>query len=500
MRTQGVFASGRAAVLSAVAFVGLILSLLIQINLISKFGLSQELDAYFMAWAAPSIFIGLMAMFFDAALVPKLQKIYLEHDLSFCGYRPWILEVIKYSAGIAILGFVISCVWSIWMQGKGVGFKGIFIMSSAVNWTFFFLYAVVSLLSTLLRSKNRLYWVSIFALLPHLSIWLTLQLSWVDSVVIVGIAMVVGVSFQLLMVATVLAKSTLSSKPIFRLPSIRRLLVEKNNTLISLLPFVLLPLIDALWISSVEIGGYSALSFVQRIISAVYMLIAQAIFTALLPIISKWAAQGRDSDLRAALMESLELALFTSLPISLLLIYCSDQILNILLFKSSLDSTQVSIFVNIMNYAAPSVIGIVIYSVLIRAIHAQDRAVQLVSPTLLLIACYFVLSKLLVSNLGGAGLACAQSIFWVLALTYGLWLVCDCEQIVRLFKCAMRAALFSIISLIITALLFKLVPNLGYFRMVSFLFLSGTFFLLSLSFNTPIKEAVNSLWRRSLPR
>jgi len=180
------------------------------------------------------------------------------------------------------------------------------------------------------------------------------------------------------------------------------------------------PILSRMFASFLEEGAISALNYANRIIQLPLGLFVIAVSQAVLPQLSRIPK----SDVKGfgeSLSDALRFVLFIVLPVTIISIIYSDEIVHLLFVRGAFGesawiATSIALKMSILGLP-----GMACATVVMRGLYALGLAKGAFFNTLISVACTLIFSLILLKPFGLAGLAIAPSIAFTIASVAGIF-------------------------------------------------------------------------------
>jgi len=419
-----------AGIVGFFTFLSRVLGLARDILIANFFGSGMMADAFFVAFRIPNLLRRLFAEgSFSVAFIPVFTE-YLQtrsKEEAFVLARAVSTFLVLILTGITILGIVFSpLIVRIIAPGfGGMGEKyALTVLLTRIMFPYIFLVSLVALFMGILNSLEHFAAPAaapVFLNLSMIAALVFLAPSMRTPTVGLAIGVVVGGVIQVALQIPFLMEKGLSFVPRWNPnhPALRRIGVLMLPTLFGSAIYQVNQLVGTLLASLLREGSVSYLYYADRLVQFPLGVFAIAISTAVLPSLSREAAQ-RDLDgLKETLSHALRLTMFITIPAMMGLIVLREPIIRLLFQRGAFDAfttimtAQALLFysLGLWAFAALRVFVIAFYSL-------QDTKTPVKVAAVAMLA-NIGLSLALMGPLKHGGLALALS----LASTLGWWSV-----------------------------------------------------------------------------
>jgi putative peptidoglycan lipid II flippase len=169
-------------------------------------------------------------------------------------------------------------------------------------------------------------------------------------------------------------------------------------------------------------GSISLYFYVSKIVPICIGFAGAVIYRALLPTLSRLAAQRNLTSLREEIQRAYRVSMLIIIPMIALLWIGRDSVLGILFLRNSVKPEQIAIASQLILYLLPTIVFGSMMSIptaVIYAIHRFDVWLYIMAYTVVMI---YGFSALLIPHFGILGLAMASSLHATIAYTTTMWL------------------------------------------------------------------------------
>jgi putative peptidoglycan lipid II flippase len=414
------------ATLTAAGFIlGRVSGLLREMLISARFGLSAELDAYFLAYIVPAIIDNLVAGSTIVAAVMPTFAHYLTADKrdEFWRVTSMITNLILLVAGgFTILGMIFAApIITLLAPGMAASTRAIAATLLIIVMPTLFLSAMLNMLMATLNALDRFVGPALIFLVLNIGIIGTVfLLSPFIGIYSVALGFLIGVIFQLLVQIFELRVegARYSFALDWRHPAFRRVGL-------AFLPLVLLALVvqinllvDKSMASALPTGSISALQYADTLLGTFYML-GTSLGIAVFPSLSRLAATNDLENTARAVTTSLRLLIFILMPLTLLLMLFPVPIVGVILGRGRFDANAIQMTSYALMLYAVGLIALGALYVLQRAFYALSAGVVPLVVGAGAVIVHIVLNLALIPLFAHAGIALSvalTAIFSALAL------------------------------------------------------------------------------------
>ncbi len=405
------------ASITAAGFVlGRFSGLLREMVVSAHFGLSAELDAYFLAYLVPTLINNIVAgSAITAAVMPTFAS-YLAADkrAEFWRVASVITSVVLFITGVlAVLGMLLADP-IIGLLGAGappytrqladdllVIMMPTLVLSAALN-----------LLMAMLNAADRFVGPALIFLALNLGIIVTvIVLSPVIGVHAVAWGFLIGVALQVAIQIYELRfeHPQLTFALDFRHPALRQVaLAFVPITALAIISQINL-VVDRAMASTLRSGSISALAYADTILGSFYM-IGISLGIAVFPSLSRMAAVNDLESTARTVVSSLRLLIFVLAPITFLVAPFAPSIIGLVLGRGKFDANAVGMTAQALAPYALGLVAVAMLYVLQRAFYALGKNALLLGVGVGMAVLHIVLNVLLMRDWAHAGIALSTSL------------------------------------------------------------------------------------------
>ncbi len=501
------------ASITAAGFVlGKLSGVVVQAVVGAHFGLSEELDAYNLAYIVPTVINNIVAgSAITAAVLPTLTR-YLaagERD-EFWRVASLITNIVLVVTGaLTLLGIVLAGpIMLLLAPARSGPTQALAASLLIIMMPTLLLGALLNMLMAILNSLDR------FA--APAGVFLALNLGIIVTVVVlspyVGVFAVawgflVGVSLQVLIQLVELSRERprYSWRIEWHHPALRQVLI-------ALVPITALSIVaqinyvvDRGMAGGLPEGSLSAFNYADSILGAFYML-GTSLGIAVFPSLSRLAVAKDLENAAHTVITSLRLLIFILAPLSLLLIPFAGSTIGLLLARGRFDAAAVQLTSGPLAMGALGLIGMAALYVLQRAFYALADNLTPFVVGAASAAIHVLLNSILMQYWGVSGIALSTSITATLSVFILLVLLrrrVKSLALLELLALLARCLLMAAITTVLVGWLFSLLPpgDEALMRVVGVAFAAlgcGLYFLLAHWAHTRESEMLWTFARQSL--
>jgi len=504
------------ATITAAGFVlGRISGLVREMVVSAHFGLSAELDAYFLAYIVPTVVNNIVA---GSAITVAVTPTFVHYLATGRRAEFWHVAsiitnvVLLITGALTVLGMLLAApIISILGAGLAPSTQSLAADLLVIMMPTLLLGATLNMLMAMLNSVDRFGGPALIFLALNLGIIGTvIVLSPIIGIYAVAWGFLLGVILQAViqLVELRLEQPRYDWRIDLRHPALRQVLLAFIPiTALAIVAQINL-VVDKAMASTLAPGSISALSFADTILGSFYML-GISLGIAVFPSLSRMAATNDLESTAHTVVASLRMLIFILAPLTFLLIPFAAPTIGLVLGRGRFDAGAVEMTAQALAMYALGLIAIAALYVLQRAFFARaDNVTPLVVGALTAIL-HIALNLVLMRFMAHAGIALSTSITAILSTVVLTLLLARRVRgigLVSLLTFIFRCALLSLISTLIVAWLFASM-NLGAETLtartvgVTFAIAGGSlYFLLALATRTRESRLLLQLARGFLKR
>jgi putative peptidoglycan lipid II flippase len=338
-----------AGVVGIYTFLSRVLGLLRDMLIAHFFGSGMSADAFFVAFRIPNLLRRLFAEgSFSVAFIPVFTE-YLHkrtREDAFILARVVLTFFILILTVVSILGVVFSP-WIVRIIAPGFGAAGekyaLTVLLTRIMFPYIFLVSVVALFMGILNSMKHFAAPAMAPILLNLSMIAALLLlapSMKTPTVGLAIGVIVGGILQMLLQVPFILRKGLSLAPRWlpSHPALRRVGILMLPTIFGSAIYQINQLVGTLLASLLREGSVSYLYYADRLVQFPLGVFAIAISTAVLPSLSREAAERDFEGLRGTISHAIRLTMFITIPAMVGLIVLREPIVRLLFQRGAFDS------------------------------------------------------------------------------------------------------------------------------------------------------------------
>lgn len=388
-----------------------------------RFGISDVLDAFFIALLVPSFIISVVAESFNAALIPTYIRV-REQEGNQAAQR-LLSGTIVWSMGLlGVTTILILATAPLYLPYLASGFT-----PEKIDLTFHLLCAIlpnvllsgiIVIWSAVLNAGERF---ALAALSPIITSIITIILllmfpSW--SVFSLAAGLVGGAALEISLLGVLLRKQGISLEPKWYGFDTHMRHVAKQYVPMIAGAFLMCStlLVDQSMAAMLLPGSVAALNYGNRLVALPINIATQAIGTAVIPYFSKMVADQNWTDVRHTLKHYMQLIFFITVPLTGLIVIFSDLIVKILLQRGSFTATDTYLVAQIQSFNALQIPFYVANILVVKLISALRANYILMYGSLINLTANITLNYLFMQKLGIAGIALSTSCVYMISFSF----------------------------------------------------------------------------------
>ena len=424
-----------AGIVGVFTFLSRILGLARDMLIANFFGSGMSADAFFVAFRIPNLLRRLFAEgSFSVAFIPVFTE-YLQTRTraeAFLLARAVLTVLVLVLAAVTILGIVLSpLIVRIIAPGfGGMGEKyALTVLLTRIMFPYIFLVSVLALFMGILNSLKHFAapaMAPVFLNLAMIAALLYLAPYMRTPTVGLSIGVIAGGILQLALQIPFLMNKGLSLAPKWNPghPALRRIGILMLPTIFGSAIYQINQLVGTLLASLLREGSVSYLYYADRLVQFPLGVFAIAISTAVLPSLSREAADGDLAGLRETLSHALRLTMFITIPAMVGLIVLREPIVRLLFQRGAFDSFTTAMTARALLYYSVGLWAFAALRVFVSAFYSLQDTKTPVKVAAVAMVLNFVFSVILMRTaLEHGGLALALSLASTLQLCMLIFLL-----------------------------------------------------------------------------
>ncbi|MBW2310185.1 MAG: murein biosynthesis integral membrane protein MurJ [Deltaproteobacteria bacterium] len=410
-----------AGVIGIYTFLSRILGLLRDMLIANFFGSGMSADAFFVAFRIPNLLRRLFAEgSFSVAFIPVFTE-YLQkrsREDAFLLARVVITSLTIILTAVTVLGIVLSpLIVRIIAPGfGGMGEKyALTVLLTRIMFPYIFLVSVLALFTGILNSLKHFAAPAMAPIFLNLSMIAALVfLAPHMKIPTVGLAVgvIVGGILQMLLQVPFLLKKGLSFAPRWlpSHPALRKTGILMLPTIFGSAIYQINQLVGTLLASLLREGSVSYLYYADRLVQFPLGVFGIAISTAVLPSLSREAADRDFEGLRGTLSHAIRLTMFITIPAMVGLIVLREPVVRLLFERGAFDSFTTVMTAQALLFYSLGLWAFAGLRVFVSAFYSLQDTVTPVKVAVAAMIANIVFSLLLMGPLKHGGLALALSL------------------------------------------------------------------------------------------
>ena len=388
-----------------------------------RFGISDALDAFFIALLIPSFIISVVAESFNAALIPTYIRV-REQEGNQAAQR-LLSGTIVWSMGLlGVTTILILATAPLYLPYLASGFT-----PEKIDLTFHLLCAIlpnvllsgiIVIWSAVLNAGERF---ALAALSPITTSIITIILllmfpSW--SVFSLAAGLVGGAALEISLLGVLLRKQGISLRPKWHGFDTHMRHVAKQYVPMIAGAFLMCStlLVDQSMAAMLLPGSVAALNYGNRLVALPINIATQALGTAVIPYFSKMVAEQNWKGVRHTLKHYMRLIFFITVPLTVLIVIFSDLIVKIMLQRGSFTANDTYLVAQIQSFNALQIPFYVANILVVKLISALRANYILMYGSLINLTANIILNYLFMQKLGIAGIALSTSCVYMISFSF----------------------------------------------------------------------------------
>ncbi len=411
-----------AGVVGIYTFLSRVLGLLRDMIIANFFGSGMSADAFFVAFRIPNLLRRLFAEgSFSVAFIPVFTE-YLRkrarEDVVLLARVVFTLLILILTV-VCILGMVFAPL-IVRIIAPGFGAEGekyaLTVLLTRIMFPYIFLVSVLALFSGILNAMKHFAapaMAPIFLNLSMIAALILLTPSMRNPTVGLAIGVIVGGILQMLLQVPFLLKKGLSLAPRWlpSHPALRRIGILMLPTIFGSAIYQINQLVGTLLATLLREGSVSYLYYADRLVQFPLGVFAIAISTAVLPSLSREAADGDLEGLRGTISHAIRLTMFITIPAMMGLIVLREPIVRLLFQRGAFDSAAAAMTARALLYYSVGLWAFAGLRVFVSAFYSLQDTKTPVKVAVIAMVLNLILSLILMRTpLEHGGLALALSL------------------------------------------------------------------------------------------
>ncbi|MBL1224732.1 murein biosynthesis integral membrane protein MurJ [Enterococcus sp. BWR-S5] len=379
------------------------------------YGVSEISDAYLVSQTIPTVIFDFLAIGISTAFIPIYTKI-LKHEnkKSADKFTNLLLKLAMMFCLVMVVLVLIFTkqIVSVFASGFDESTLEIAVRFTRISIFGIFFTALISIFTPYLQVNNKFIGPAVATIPLNIIVMLSIVLSHFATLE----TMVIGTVFASFVQFFIIRRSVKSTDFTVSLSG------SLNNTYIKEFSLAAFPvilgtsvnqlniLIDQTLASQVSVGGISALNYSNRLIGFIQGIFVLSITTAVFPMFSKLYLQNKIAEYKKSIIDSTGLIIFMVLPISLIFMFFSTEIVTILFGRGQFELEAVTLTSETLHFFSIGLLGFGLREVFSRAFYALgDTRTPMINATLGIVV-KIMLNFVFIQFFGIGGLALATSI------------------------------------------------------------------------------------------
>jgi putative peptidoglycan lipid II flippase len=401
--------------LSFISGIGVILGLFKQILIAKYFGTSYQYDCFLIAFAIPSIFMGIAVTLFSSSLIPVLIPVKNEKEEYQEAINTIILLASIIILGLSIFGSLVSKYYLIYYTSFDKYKLDLTVNLAIYAWIITGFELLNYLLTSLFHIEKKFVFPAFIRLLIPISIIVCIYLGGEKlGIEAISIGWLLANITIFLLLSPILKKNNLSFKYInIHNKYVKEFIHVCVLTIIGTLPFTILPSIDGFWTARLPEGSMSYIAYCTQITIAIDTFVKNGVYLVLLPYLSENFATGEENIFWYRIRITLKYLYALLIPIVIYFSYFSQEIISFVYERGSFSNLSTKAISKLLPfYLTGGLLAMVPVTILNRAYYAQKKYASFAIISVALIFLYFILSGILSYLWQTRGIGIAYNIYW----------------------------------------------------------------------------------------
>lgn len=423
------------------------------------YGASNLTDVYMIATTIPLVVFSFIGAGIVTSFIPVYSTIISDKDkLSFLNN---IINLVILLTTIIVLTIYIFSeeIVELFVPGFNSDSTNLAIKFTQISCLGLYFSGVIFILQSYLESNGKFFATSLMSLPLNVVLILSIILSSIYSVDLLAWGILISVFCQFLFLTPFVKKTDYkySFKFNFKDKYVKKMVILAVPASIGVSMDQINLIIDRSIASNIMQGGISALSYSNKLIIFIQSILIVSLITVVFPKISSMVSVNKFKEFNSTIYKFIEIFYVIIFPVTLLLIFYSKSIIEILYGRGEFDSYAVEITFPTLSLYGIGLIGIALRELLSKAFFALHDTKTPVLNAVIGMILNIILNLILSNYMGINGLALATSVSTIIT---GILLIFSLEKknigfrikntFLTLYKTTLSVAIMFIALLITT--------------------------------------------------
>ncbi|TCS73722.1 murein biosynthesis integral membrane protein MurJ [Effusibacillus lacus] len=388
------------------------------------FGTSDVLDAYLIAYTIPAFAVNLIAGSFNAALIPTYIQVQESENRA---------EVQKLFSNVVVLSFLllvfvtlvlgISAPYILSIIGSGFTREKLALTQNI----FYFLLptiaitGVTTIWAAVLNASERFVLSSLVPILtPLVTVAIIIFFGSEWGIYTLALGTIVGSLFEVMFLGFGLKQQRLSLRPKWYGTN-----TATKQVITQYLPMIAgaflmgsTGIIDQSMATMLNSGSVSVLNYGNKIVAAILSTCSTVISIVVLPYFSKMVASNNWTGIKSTLMLYAKIVIGISIPLTIILIYFSDSLVELLYERGAFTNEDTRMVANVQAMYFLQIPFYILGIVMVRLISAFKANQILMKGAIISLILNIVFNYLFMNWMGIAGIALSTSVVYLVSFIY----------------------------------------------------------------------------------
>jgi putative peptidoglycan lipid II flippase len=398
------------------------LGMLNQILIAKYYGATRALDSYLVASAIPFVISGIALSLFSSIVVPSLTEIKKNSSSLSIAVSNLTWLAIMGSATVMVLGvlgkrFILE--WATELGGEDLRLAS---RLAGYIWIGTGLAVFTSFLTSLYYLNKEFAFPALLGLLPTVGTILgAVILSPSLGIEGLVIGWVIAVTLALLALWPVLRRHHLSlQKCSLGDRHVKYFIQALWPVAAGLVPFTVLPAVDAYWTSTLPEGSMAHIGYCTKIVTAVASLIVSGIYVVILPYLSEHVVDSEYTIVSQRLQVAIKYVLIVTIPSAVFLLFFGKEVVSLLLQRGKFSPESAEAVSSLLPFYLIGLLAMTPSMIVSRGYVALQRSRQFGLLGFIFVALYWIMAGILSRHFSVHGIGFAYALYWILFFSAGV--------------------------------------------------------------------------------
>jgi len=414
-------------ILMAANIIYLVAGIAREVIVASRFGISQQMDAFFAAFTIPDVLNNIVLGAFSAVFIPIYIQYRVRDKKEADVISSSIINIIMLVLAVLNLAILAASplIVKIFFGGFSPDTAALCVkILKILSFTVFFS-GLSGILLSLLNAHEYFFLPAISNVFrPLLTIVFVLLLSYHFGVSVLGLGLLAGILFQIAFLIPALKSAGFKHSRLIDLkhPAVRETFSSASIFLIAMGVSHLNIIIDRIMASYLHAGSISALNYADRIVQVPTIILSGSIAAAVLPFFSLQAAGEKYAELRDSLAKSITMVALIFFPLTILVLVFSRQFIELMYERGAFGAQATGLTATILAFYSLELFSYTVVLVMTKVFQALKKIKTIVVIAaigfVLKIVLNFALIKLITPPVAGIALSSSLVYFASMLLCF----------------------------------------------------------------------------------